>query len=224
MCRSPLDGADPVGSFDTVEGELRAHGRGLERLPRILALSKADLVAPDALARRAGEIRERLAGRIVDSVVTSAATGAGIERLRQLLLEHVAAEAPAVEPPAAAVTLAEHRVYRPGEDERFGVERVAPGAYRVCGRQGRAAARAPRPRQRRGAPLHRGPAAGDRCHKRAPGGGIRAWGRRRDRRRRIRARSRLGWSLSGRRPRSLLRAPPPERGRAGLTFRPWARP
>src|SRR4051794_14296681 len=47
-----LDGSDPVDNFATVEAELAAHGFGLEGLPRILCLSKADLV-PAEVAERA---------------------------------------------------------------------------------------------------------------------------------------------------------------------------
>src|SRR5436190_3982698 len=41
---APLDGSDPVESHATVERELEHHGAGLARLPRVLCLSKADLV------------------------------------------------------------------------------------------------------------------------------------------------------------------------------------
>ena len=54
----PLDGSDPVENFDTVEAELREHGHGLADLPRILALSKADLVPPEQ-AREAVELWTR---------------------------------------------------------------------------------------------------------------------------------------------------------------------
>src|SRR5437764_2586328 len=45
---SPADGSDPPANFETVEAELGAHDPRLARLPRILALSKADLVTPEA--------------------------------------------------------------------------------------------------------------------------------------------------------------------------------
>ena len=41
---APLDGSDPVDNHAAVEAELREHGGGLAELPRILCLSKADLV------------------------------------------------------------------------------------------------------------------------------------------------------------------------------------
>ena len=80
---APLDGSDPVENHATVEAELQAHGAGLERLPRILCLSKADLRAPRrAPTQAAVEWRERLLDRVLDVVVTSAATGRGLDDLR----------------------------------------------------------------------------------------------------------------------------------------------
>ena len=50
---APLDGSDPLANHATIEAELRAHDPRLAALPRLLALSKADLVpAEDAAARR----------------------------------------------------------------------------------------------------------------------------------------------------------------------------
>ena len=131
---APLDGSDPVESHATVEAELTAHGAGLERLPRILCLSKADLVTEERIAAAAAEWRERLGERVREVVVTSAATGRGLDELRRAILDGVpaerAAEAPAAEPALAG--LAEHRTYRPGGDD-FRVERTGDGAFRVAG-------------------------------------------------------------------------------------------
>ncbi|MBV8998651.1 MAG: Obg family GTPase CgtA, partial [Solirubrobacterales bacterium] len=44
---APLDGSDPVSNYATVERELELHNPGLALLPRVLALSKADLVDSD---------------------------------------------------------------------------------------------------------------------------------------------------------------------------------
>src|SRR3954465_4119557 len=43
---APLDGSDPEANWRTIEAELQAHDERLARLPRVLALSKADLVTP----------------------------------------------------------------------------------------------------------------------------------------------------------------------------------
>ncbi|MDQ3934909.1 MAG: GTPase ObgE [Actinomycetota bacterium] len=126
---APVDGSDPVESHRTVEAELAAHGAGLERLPRILCLSKADLVPEERAEEVADEWRERLGGEVV---VTSAATGRGLDDLRRAILERVPEE-PA--PPAAEKGLeglAEHKTYRPA-GEGFAVERLAGGGFRVSG-------------------------------------------------------------------------------------------
>ena len=47
----PLDGSDPVANHATVEAELRDHGHGLAELPRLVCLSKADLL-PRRRSRR----------------------------------------------------------------------------------------------------------------------------------------------------------------------------
>jgi GTPase len=126
---APVDGSDPVDNHATVEAELREHGHGLAELPRILCLSKADLLPPDEVEAAARAWRERLD---VPVLATSAATGAGIGELRDLIFERVPAEPPG-EP--GGEQPATHRVYRPGEGESFSVERVGPGAFRVEGGQ-----------------------------------------------------------------------------------------
>jgi GTP-binding protein len=66
-------------------------------------------------------------------VVTSAATGAGIDDLRAALFRHVPAEPPAPPAQRPAEALAEHRVYRPGAGDGYSVERVGEHAFRVSG-------------------------------------------------------------------------------------------
>jgi GTPase len=130
---APLDGSRPEDNFGTIEAELAGHDPRLAALPRILALSKADLVtAEDAQAARAAWA-ERL-GPGVPVLVTSSATGQGLDELRAELFRRVPAEAP---PPAAELAepeaLAEHRVFRPAADRGFAVERIGEGAFRVRG-------------------------------------------------------------------------------------------
>jgi GTP-binding protein len=130
---APLDGSDPVENYATIERELSMHDPRLAALPRVLALSKADLVTADAAARAASEWRERL-GEDVPVVVTSSATGAGLSELSGELLRRVPVEsAPAAEPLAAEDDLAEHRVFRPAADRGWRVERTGQGAFRVSG-------------------------------------------------------------------------------------------
>jgi GTPase len=128
---APVDETDPVANHALIEAELAAHDTRLAGLPRVLALSKADLVAPEVAATAAAEWRARL-GEEVPVLLTSSATGQGLDDLRGALLERVP-----VAPPAEVADvdeLAEHRVFRPVTDRGFTVEAVHEGRYRVAGR------------------------------------------------------------------------------------------
>jgi len=126
---SPADGSDPVANHATVEEELRQHGGGLAVLPRLLALSKADLAPEEAVAAAAQEWRARTGGEVI---VTSAATGRGLGDLRAALLSGVPMEEAGTLSEAAVE--AEHRVYRPGAEDGFRVQRTGERAYRVEGK------------------------------------------------------------------------------------------
>jgi GTP-binding protein len=143
---APLDGSDPAANFAVVEEEIAAHGAGLERLPRIVALSKADLVPPERGEEAAREWHERLGG--ADVVVTSSATGLGLDDLRRAIVNGVPEVADATDasaaltsasavasPSATPQALAEHRVYRPAEAEEITVRKTAPGAFVVTGKR-----------------------------------------------------------------------------------------
>jgi GTPase len=124
---APLDGSDPVENYATVETELREHGHGLAELPRILCLSKADLVPPEEVDAAVRDWEQRVG---VPVFATSAATGAGIPELRDAIFERVPEEEAEPQPGEQPAT---HRVYRPGAGDSFSVERVGPGAFRVEG-------------------------------------------------------------------------------------------
>jgi GTP-binding protein len=130
---APVDGTDPVESFATVERELRAHDERLASLPRILALSKADLVGEEQAEAAAAAWRERL-GPDVPVLITSSATGRGLDELGRELFRRVPVQPPApIEELAAEEDLAEHRVFRPAAGRGFQVERVDEGVFRVTG-------------------------------------------------------------------------------------------
>ena len=120
---APVDGSDSAANHATIEAELAEHGAGLSELPRILALAKADLVPEEEAAARAAEWGEGLGTPVV---VTSAATGRGLDELRAAIFAAVPEET------AAAERGETHRVYRPAE-ESFRVERAADGVFRVLG-------------------------------------------------------------------------------------------
>jgi GTP-binding protein len=144
------EGADPVENHATIERELAAHDERLARLPRVLALSKADLVSPERVAEAVAEWEQRL-GEEVPVIATSSATSAGIERLSNQLLrsaavrgEHVPADrevseldgatAPAGPAASEGEELAEFMIFRPAARTGFQVERLGPGSFAVRGR------------------------------------------------------------------------------------------
>ena len=124
---APLDGSDPAANHATVEAELHEHSSELAQLPRILCLSKADLVPEEVARRGVSAWRERLG---VPVFATSSATGEGLDALRDAIFEAVPAEEAQ---PAKGGQPATRRVYRPGEGDAYRVEKVAAGAFRVEG-------------------------------------------------------------------------------------------
>ncbi len=178
---APLDGSDPEANYATVERELELHNPRLAVLPRVLALSKADLVDEDAREAARAAWVARL-GPDTPVVVTSSATGLGLRdlagELARLVPETVlddtddlAGSAVEIEP---LDDLAEHRVFRPAADRAYQVVKV--GERRLPRqRQGdRTAGRALRHRQRGRDGVPRAQAARDRRDPRARGRGVRA--------------------------------------------------
>jgi GTP-binding protein len=74
----------PVEQWRVVREELRAYGGGLDAKPEILALSKADLVSPQALASKKRAL-EQASGQPVH--VISAATRQGVDPVLDKLME-----------------------------------------------------------------------------------------------------------------------------------------
>ncbi len=137
--------ADAPANHATIERELLAHDERLARLPRVLALSKADLVPAERVAEAIAFWSEKL-GEEVPVIATSSATGSGVRELGAELLRRVpelALDVGNETEPAARVgagvdadeqELAEHMVFRPAANSGFVVELVGPGSYAVKGR------------------------------------------------------------------------------------------
>jgi GTP-binding protein len=142
---APLDGSDPVANHAVIENELAEHDPRLAELPRILALSKADLVTPEEAEAAAAEWGERFRAAAAAAgateyeeafappvLVTSSATRQGLDELERELLRRV----PVAEPvPVAAGEdeLAEYKVFRPAQGREFEVARLDSGGFRVTG-------------------------------------------------------------------------------------------
>jgi GTP-binding protein len=127
--------ADASANHATIERELLAHDERLARLPRVLALAKADLVTDESAGEAVAEWRRRL-GSDVAVIATSSATGAGLSELASELLRHVAPSQAPPHPaaPAEVEQLAEHMVFRPASASGFSVERLGPRSFAVRGR------------------------------------------------------------------------------------------
>jgi GTP-binding protein len=140
---------DALVNHQTIERELATYDPRLAALPRVLALSKADLVTSERIQATVAEWSERL-GADVPVIATSSATGAGLGELTAELLRLVptVAEAAEIDADHEAVRsgdllvaesgdeekLAEHMVFRPAGRTGFSVERVKPGVFVVRGR------------------------------------------------------------------------------------------
>jgi GTP-binding protein len=136
---NPLDGSDPVANHATVEHELASHDPRLAGLPRILALSKADLVDAETAAAARAEWQQRL-GEGVPVLVTSSVTRAGLGELAAELVRRVPetvadADAGADELGELALEadLAEHQVFRPAAPRAYEVRRTGDGSFSVTG-------------------------------------------------------------------------------------------
>lgn len=131
--------ADAVANHVTIERELAAHDERLAQLPRVLALSKADLVPEERVRATLADWQRRL-GEDVPVLATSSVTGAGVRGLAELLLRIVPDAAPTpYDPgrgrePAGEEELAEHMLFRPTGAAGFHVEQLREGAFAVRGR------------------------------------------------------------------------------------------
>jgi GTPase len=134
---NPLDGSDPVANHATVEHELASHDPRLAALPRILALSKADLVDTDTAAAARSEWQQRL-GPDVPVIITSAVSRVGLDELAAELVRRVPETAPEEDadgaaPDLAGADLAEHQVFRPAAPRAYEVRRLGDGSFSVTG-------------------------------------------------------------------------------------------
>jgi GTPase len=153
------EGADTAVNHATIERELAAHDERLARLPRLLALSKSDLVTEERAAEAVAEWTRRL-GPQAPVIATSSTTGAGLEELASELLRRIVPGGSAEltsgdgreragmqragvdggEPEARPASeageeqLAEHIVFRPAARTGFRVERLGERSFAVTGK------------------------------------------------------------------------------------------
>jgi len=134
---APVEG-EPESNFEAVREELVAYGAGLERLSELVVLSKCDLLPAEQVEETLTEWRQRLGEQVKGVLAVSAATGEGLDELRNAILvdlpDTVAAARPERRDLGPAEFEAEHRVYRPVGEGGYSVEREDDGCYRVLGR------------------------------------------------------------------------------------------
>jgi GTP-binding protein len=149
--QDPAHPAVAAKNYATIERELAAHDERLARLPRVLALSKGDLVTEARAGEAVAEWRQRL-GTEIPVIVTSSATGAGLEELAGELLRRVTPRgaSPARagggerdEEPGGPIgpvrdggdgDLAEYMVFRPAAGRGFEVRRIGERSFAVNGK------------------------------------------------------------------------------------------
>jgi GTPase len=133
-------GTDPAAAYETVRRELAAHGAGLDRLPELVALAKADLVPASDREALVADWRRRVPGALAVLAISSAAR-IGLDELVGTIF--AAAEQRGSEAAEAAARgadadggpfEAEYRVYRPAAAGGFRVEGVAAGVFEIAGR------------------------------------------------------------------------------------------
>ena len=147
---APLDGSDPADNHATVERELALHDARLAGLPRILALSKADLVEPARGRARAARLAGAPRRRACRCCSPPRRPAQGLDELATLLVRRVPLEAaPARDSRPSSPSCPSTACSGPaGAERRCRSSATATGRFRVSGARRRAAGRALRPRQR----------------------------------------------------------------------------
>jgi len=83
-------GEDPAEAYRVIREELAAYGNGLDEKPEVVALSKADALAPEDRKKKAKALA-KAAGR--PPLILSAVSGEGVEQALQMLAREIAAAA-----------------------------------------------------------------------------------------------------------------------------------
>ncbi len=84
-----VDGRDPLDDFKTIDHELKAFHHHLEDKPQIVVFNKMDL--PEAKANLA-RVKKALDKKKIPSLAISAATGEGLDKLKEVLAKIVQKE------------------------------------------------------------------------------------------------------------------------------------
>ncbi|MFW5973387.1 MAG: GTPase ObgE [Bacteroidota bacterium] len=86
----PITSEDPSDEYGTLLGELEAHNPELLDKPRVVMLSKLDLIPEDERGSRTSEVREALPAEL-DVAAASAVSRLGLDELKHLLWDKITA-------------------------------------------------------------------------------------------------------------------------------------
>ncbi|MCO5316155.1 MAG: GTPase ObgE [Solirubrobacterales bacterium] len=132
---APAEG-EPIENYRAVREELSAHGAGLESLPELVVLSKADLWTEADIADQVGEWDRTLGDTVLGVIPVSSATGSGLPSLREAIIRFVPETVPAGDLAPGGVSVdfaAEHLTYRPQGEDGYSVVREQEGVFRIQG-------------------------------------------------------------------------------------------
>ena len=115
---APLDGSDPEANHAVIERELAEHDPRLAALPRMLALSKADLVTPEEAEAAAARVARAAWARPCRCSSPRAPRAQGLDELARELLRRVPAAEPVGRRRAGEDEVAEFHVFRPAARAR----------------------------------------------------------------------------------------------------------
>ncbi|MCK9518327.1 MAG: GTPase ObgE [Dehalococcoidia bacterium] len=117
---------DPVTDFELIEGEVRAYDPKLDEIPRVIAVTKADL-DPEMAAEHAETLSQHVE-RPVHVISSTEQTGT-VELMTELMdLVKAERERAEAEAPEDLVVL------RPEPEDRFSVQRIDDSTFEVLGR------------------------------------------------------------------------------------------
>ena len=128
---------DPMENYRTVRAELEARGAGLEELPELVALSKADLWTDADTVDQVAEWKEALGDTVLSVLAVSSATGTGLDALTEAIVRSVPETVEAPKPAAGPLDVefeSEHMTYRPKGEGGYSVEQEGEGVFRIHGR------------------------------------------------------------------------------------------
>jgi GTP-binding protein len=135
-----LPDSDPLADYRTVRDELSGYGAGLDLLPELVVLSKADLIGEQEAIRLAREWTDALGDSVLSVHPVSSATGFGLGDLRGALLQAVPEMGVEAAGPVPAAGKGdgdfegEYAVYRPAGEGGFSISAEEEGAFRIEGR------------------------------------------------------------------------------------------